>query len=129
MNTEITPLERTVLDLLSTRENKHRKLLAAQILHAQVEQRQVTSVGFITHFSVPKNTNTLVTMSKRKVFEIYAEHPYTHAGAEFLLWLENGMLKYLEGYVFVGNWPAEECDFHFNIAHSHLCADLVSIYN
>ena len=65
-------------------------------------------------------------MSKRKVFEIYAEHPHTHAGAEFSLWFEYGRLKYLEGYVFVGQWPTEEYNFHFLTYQDSLCSDVVN---
>lgn len=126
MNNTITSLEETVLKLLASKAAEHRELLCEQINHAQVIDRQVTNVGFITNFSVPKSITRLTTMSKRKIFEIYAEHPHTHAGAEFLLWLENGQLKTLEGYVFIGQWPTtEEYKFYFHIHHDSLCADLV----
>ncbi len=111
MDKQITPLENTVLNLFGSRSNKHQILLSTQISQARVESRQITNVGFITKFRMPNTITTLTTMSKRKVFEIYAEHPHTHAGAEFSLWFEYGRLKYLEGYVFVGQWPTEEYNF------------------
>lgn len=125
MNNLITPLEKTVLRLLAAKETKHQESVFDQIKHAKIGSRQVTSAGFITNFTVPESTKTLTTMSKTKVFEIYAEHPYTHAGAEFLLWFEHGRLKSLEGYVFIGQWPTEEYNFHFHTHHGSLCSDMV----
>jgi hypothetical protein len=109
-------LERKILNLFVTKATKHQHELISQISNALVLKRQVTNIGFITKFTVPDHIETLATMSKRKVFEMYAEHPLTHAGAEFMLWFENGKLNYLEGYVLVGQWPNEEYSFHF---HTH----------
>ncbi len=125
MNKNISPLERTVLRLLASRAGKQKDLIHTQISQAKVESRQSTNVGFITKFSLPNTVDSLKTMSKRKVLEIYAEHPHTHAGAEFLLWFECGRLKYLEGYVFIGHWPTEEYNFHFLTYHDSLSADLI----
>jgi len=125
MKQTITSLEETVLSLLVSRESKHKKLLNAQINHAQVTNRQVSKIGFITTFTVPSSIIRLSTMSKRKVFEIYAEHPHSYAGAEFLLWFEHGLIKSLEGYVFIGQWPTAEHSFHFHTHHDSLSADLV----
>lgn len=116
MKNNTTQLEATVLKHFTRRVKKHRSKLTIQLSNAKVLKRQVTKVGFITRFTVPDIIETLDTMSKRKVFKLYAEHPHTHAGAEFMLWFECGKLKYLEGYVLVGHWPNEEYTFHF---HSH----------
>lgn len=129
MNKKITPLEETVLNLFGSRSSKHQMLLSTQISQARIKSRQTSKIGFITKFTVPNSITTLATMSKNKVFEIYAEHPQTHAGAEFSLWFEYGKLKYLEGYVFVGQWPTEEYKFHFSTIHGALCSDLVNRNN
>lgn len=125
MDKQITSLEKTVLNLFRSRSSKHQIHLSTQISQARIESRQITNIGFITKFNVPNTITTLTTMSKRKVFEIYAEHPHTHAGAEFSLWFEYGRLKYLEGYVFVGQWPTEEYNFHFLDYNDSLCSELV----
>lgn len=129
MDKQITPLEETVLNLFGSRSSKHQILLSIQISQARIESRQISKIGFITKFIVPNSITALTTMSKRKVFEIYAEHPHTHAGAEFSLWFEYGKLKYLEGYVFVGQWPTEEYSFHFLTFHDSLCSDVVNRSN
>ena len=40
--------------------------------------------------------------------------------------LSTEKLKYLEGYVFVGQWPTEEYNFHFLTYHDSLSSDLVN---
>lgn len=112
--------EKKILNLFADKANKHQRSLISQISNANTLNRQVTNIGFITKLIVPDHIESLKTMSTRKVFELYAEHPHTHAGAEFMLWLENGKLSYLEGYVLVGEWPNKEYDFHFHTYNDSL---------
>ena len=126
MNERITPLEKTALKMLASRARKHEQLILSQIAQAQVETRKRTSAGFITNFTIPSDIATLSTNSKRKLLEIYAEHPNVPAGAEFLLWFEYGRLICLEGYVFIGNWPSDESGFYFVTPYDSLCAELLN---
>lgn len=126
MSEQITPLELTALQAIVLRAKKHEQLMLNQIAHAHVSSRKRSSAGFITTFIIPDNIPVLKTMSRSKLLEVYAEHINVPAGAEFLLWFENGRLNSLEGYSFIGEWPENEVGFHFVQQHDHLSSELIN---
>ena len=112
MQSKLTKLEKSVLDKYLSIDDADAKRLRVQLSMLTIESRIYTDVGFKTSFSLPSHVPALSDEFNDNQANVYADHPKVPAGAGFLLQSENGFIKSLNGFVFVGSWPASESEFH-----------------
>lgn len=79
-----------------------------EVLHSQLEEseftRELTGAGFYLNFVVPDRCQT-VTPPEFRVGDVDAKVKGLDYGAGFVLFVENGRLKVLEGYSYEEPWP------------------------
>jgi len=106
MPAELEPLEAAVLDKLLAGTHPVLAALRAQLAGATVKHRTHTGVGFFTDFApaqdaIPAPVRTLRFGDVRATIE-GLQH-----GADFVLFVEDGLLVTLEGFSCDEPWPAE----------------------
>ena len=112
MRNKLTKLEKAVLEQFLSIDNEDSRRLHVQISLLEVESRSYTNVGFKTTFTLPSHVPALSETFNDNQANVYADHPKVPAGAGFLLNSEKGIIKSLNGFVFVGSWPKNESEFH-----------------
>lgn len=113
-----TPLEKAIFAAIGEMHLADRVALDAQLASAAFNRRENTGAGFYTHFEVKHTAPPIVEHSpldgpQAKIDGL--EH-----GMGFILWLENGYAKCLEGYCY--NESTVGIDFEhtaFKIAESN----------
>lgn len=111
LQNKFTNLEKAVLEQYISVVNEDSKRLCVQLLMSSVESRVYTNVGFKTTFLLPEHVPTLSEKFNDNQANIYADHPKVLAGTGFMLATEKGLIKSLNGFVFVGRWPKNESEF------------------
>ena len=112
MQNKLTKLEKAVLDQFVSIDDEDAKRLRVQISMLKVESRIYSDVGFKTSFLLPQHVPALSENFNDNQANVYADHPNVPAGAGFQLESDDGLIKSLNGFVFVGNWPKNESAFH-----------------
>jgi hypothetical protein len=98
-----TELERAVLERLLSGEHPLLEQLRKQLAVCHVIRRELTGVGFYTHFGVD---NVLPADDANVRFgDVLAEVDGMAHGAGFVLYVEHGRLSMLEGYGYDDPWP------------------------
>lgn len=102
--TSLTDLETAVLRMILNGDHPVLNLLRPQLDACRAEKRWFTGVGFFTALYVDIAT---VVQPKLKVTfgDVLAEISGLKHGAGFVLFVENGLLKTLEGYSYDERWP------------------------
>ena len=78
--------------------------LRAQYAVASVARRELTGVGFFTHFAVPASAPRVAALNA----EMGADATLTNGiGVGFVLFIRDGMLSMLEGFTYGERWPAD----------------------
>jgi|CXWL01.1.fsa_nt_gi hypothetical protein len=107
----LTELEAEVLNWLLAGEDPVLLGLRNQLAIASVISREMTGHGFYLHFSIPPSTSKLHEKLPCKPSfcfgDVNASVEGLNHGAGFLLWVTNGVLDFLEGYTYDGDWPLE----------------------
>jgi hypothetical protein len=108
----ISRLEKIILEQLASCDGMDEDCLHLQIAMTKVESRSYSRIGFTTYFSLPDGIPILHNHVKGNLPNVYVEHPDMPAGAGFMVHIENGKLKSIEGYALTGKWPKDEFKFH-----------------
>ena len=108
---ELTDLERSVLAQMLDRPGESVALIAAQLSHAIVSNREHTGVGFYTNFAIPDDAPILRDLPDHEIGDVGGKHPQLRFGAGFLLFIRNGVVSFLEGYTYEDPWPSDESSF------------------
>ena len=101
-----------MLELLLTGDHPALPLLRAQLDRATVTSREFTGVGFFTELEVPEDVPR-APLGERVVFDggpgegVGAEFEGLAHGAGFIVFIEQGRLKMLEGFTYDEPWPPE----------------------
>jgi hypothetical protein len=106
----LTDLERAVLLRLLEGEEPVVRALRDQVAEAEVREREFTGVGFFTYFLVrPVGDPVSVpdgVVHPPLVGDVRLEAENLQHGADFVLFLKDGLLHLLEGYTLGGEpWP------------------------
>lgn len=96
----LTLLERTVLNEICRQYPKDRASLEAQVASATVAHRENTGAGFFSYLRVPRDAAYKVTGGRRVRGEVNAKFDGFKYGMGFILFLEDGFLSCLEGYLY-----------------------------
>lgn len=99
-------IETTLIGMLVAGEHPVLAILREQLAVAEVADRELSGVGFFTHFRVP-DAAPRVEQGRLAIGDVYAEVAGLEHAAGFLLFVTNGALDMLEGFIVDGRWPAE----------------------
>lgn len=115
----LTDLEKSLLDALLAGDHPALAVLRAQFAAATATHREMSGVGFFTHFEVPPSVSRLDT--KHWVLsDIYLELPALTHGADIMLFIINGAISMLEGVTLGSDdWPADELGFSIGYFRRH----------
>jgi hypothetical protein len=104
----VNDFERRAIDMLLKGCHPVLAVLRAQLEVATVSNRQITGVGFFTHFVVPPTVPRLTVPGRVHFGDVQAEVPGLAGGAGFVLFLKEGSLECLECYTYgVEQFPSE----------------------
>ena len=101
----LTVLEREVLEKLLTGDNSQLEILRNQLTNATVSSREFTGVGFFANFHVPPDMVRLSNRKRLTIGDIAANIEGLKHGAGFLLFIDDGVLEFLEGFTYDETWP------------------------
>ncbi len=118
----MTALERAVLDKLLQGDDPVLTALRRQLEHATIESREYTVVGFYLNFAHPEQTvsvtDEIPNVKSRFCFgDVKADIEGLEHGAGFLLWVIDGFVDSLEGYMYVGEFPDPAGAFQFQLRY------------
>jgi hypothetical protein len=104
---DLTELEAAVLRELFSGESPCLSALRAQVDAATVVARTMTGVGFFLEFAIPEHIPAAAIARRELRFgDVQATIPGLEHGAGFLVLIQNGKLRELEGYTYDEPWPA-----------------------
>ena len=102
----LNEMEKRALGMLLAGSDDRLAILRAQLESATVSLREMSGVGFFTHLSVPSDIPRLVSGPKRIVIgDVYAEVTGLQHPAGFLLFVDDGVLNFLECCIVDDHWP------------------------
>jgi hypothetical protein len=107
----LTPLEKSVLEMLLDGSDEAFDTLKQQLNCATVTKREFTGVGFFTNFAVPNDAQIKRNVSDMTLGGVRAEFPGLKHGAGFLLFIREGVITMLEGFTYDEDWPENTDDF------------------
>lgn len=107
---KLTDFENDVIQKLLAGNCETYRILLSQIEHANVS-RTYTGVGFFLDFDVPSHLPT-VEPKKFRVGDVHADIAGLKFGAGFILFVEDGSAKLLEGFSYEEPWPDHVDDYH-----------------
>lgn len=103
---QLSAFEQCVLQYLLDGDHPTLWALRRQLTSCQVASREFTGVGFFLDFKVV-DVEPLHDVNTLRFGDVVAELRGVNGGAGFLLFVDDGYIVALEGYVFAGTWPEE----------------------
>jgi len=91
-------------------------LLAQQYAVSEITSRKFTGCGFFTDFYIPNKTFTLPESVNLELWCLGELEGVEH-GVGFILFVRDGVISMLEGYVNTGAWPEYIGKFQLNDVH------------
>jgi hypothetical protein len=110
MTSELSSIEKSVLEKLLAGDLPFIVQLRQQIAGCKVVKRELTGVGFYTTLEIPKSIHRTHGLDI-KFGDVIAEIPKLSNGAGFLLYVKDGVLDMLEGYSYDEAWPSSISSF------------------
>jgi hypothetical protein len=107
MNELLSDMERSVIQMLLNGDAITFRTLREQLIHCHVSHRTLTGVGFITDLEVDPTIARLTNKGRIIWGDVLADMEGIQNGVGFVLVLENGYLRMLEGYSFGEPWPEQ----------------------
>jgi hypothetical protein len=109
---ELNVFELAVLEKLLDGEHPVLRALRRQLVGLTVTKREYTGAGFYTTFS-SDSSKAVPTLAGRNVRfgDVQAAIPGLSNGAGFVLFIDGGLVRMLEGYSFEEPWPATIASF------------------
>ncbi len=102
----VTQLEREVMEMLLSGEHPVLMVLRAQWERAKVVQREFTGVGFFTHFEIPVGVPRVPGRRSFQLDDVHADVPGLSHGVDFILFIRDGAIDFLEGFTYGDDrWP------------------------
>lgn len=107
----LTILEQAVLDKLLAGEDPLLRVLREQTARARLAERTATGVGFYCHLILPDDFIEVASPRDFEIADVKADIVGLQDGAEFVLFVRDGRLAWLEGFTIGEDWPTEITDF------------------
>lgn len=103
----LNDLELAVMAKLLAGDHPVLAALRQQLRKASASARRLTGVGFFTDLDVPASApRAQVAPGRVHVGDVEAQIEGLRSGAGFVLFVEDGYLRTLEGYTYDEPWPA-----------------------
>jgi hypothetical protein len=111
MSAQLSDFEQQAMNTLLKGEDPILSTLRQQLKASRVAGREYTGVGFYTTFKVPDESQRVPQRKRFTIGDVVAEIKGLAHGAGFLLFVENGVLDFLEGFTYDEEWPTEVTEF------------------
>lgn len=99
-------MEKEVMNKLLDGDDQNLVILRDQYSKAIIKKREFSGVGFFTSFEVPINTPKLKINKSLQIGDVVAQIIGAKDGAGFVLFINEGVIDFLEGYVYgEEQWP------------------------
>jgi hypothetical protein len=106
-NNTLNRLEFAAIELLLRGEHPALAVLRQQVEHSRVARRELTGAGFFTELAVDRSVPAAqVAQRTIRLRDVEADLEGLEHGAGFILLVEDGFLRSLEGYSYEEPWPA-----------------------
>jgi hypothetical protein len=105
--TDLTFLERAVLEKLLAGEHPALVALRAQAKLARMAKRELTGVGFYCAFDVPPEAPAVDGSPDFTIDDVKGESRGLAHGAGFVVFVRSGRLASLEGFTYDEPWPLD----------------------
>ncbi|HUJ17090.1 MAG TPA: hypothetical protein VL197_03770 [Nitrospirota bacterium] len=106
MDKEMSSLEKDVMLHLLAGKNNTLSVLRQQYLSAVVKSKEYTGAGFFIYFTIPKDAPKLSSEQSFDIGDVAARIDGLQNGAGFILYINKGTIRMLEGYTFGEEiWP------------------------
>jgi len=93
-------MEKEVMTKLLDGQDDKLMILRNQYRKALIKKREFSGTGFFTSFDVPNNVPKLEISKPIQLGDVIANIVDVKDGAGFVLFIKNGTLDFLEGYVY-----------------------------
>ena len=104
--------EREVMEMIAKENPKYEAKIMAQYEKAHVIKREFTGHGFFTDFDITDPADSLGCGYNNQLGDLTAEFPEVKFGAGFVLFIKNGFIEMLEGYVYGDEaWPDQITEY------------------
>ena len=111
MPLKMTPLESAVLKHLLAGDDPVLAAIREQLDSAIILSREETGVGFYLNFHLPPDTKRLDELfhvrPRFTIHDVGVEFESYEDDASFALWIIDGVLNSLEGFMFTEDWPEQ----------------------
>jgi hypothetical protein len=107
----INELERKAMNLLLAGEEPVLAALRAQYQEASIKSIEYTGAGVYINYDVPNSVVNLPKTLNFRFGDIEGHIDSLKHKIGFLLWIENGVLSFLEIYTYDESFPSEITDF------------------
>lgn len=123
MANELSPLERDVLAAILAPDHPVMNALRRQFERCSVASRETTGVGFFTHLEVPSDVPAAqVKPGRLALGDVTATIAGLEHGAGFVLFVEDGKIKLLEGFSYTEPWTDMNAGYEVTaggVQHGH----------
>ncbi len=103
---EFIAMEKEVMDKLLAGQDDRLVILRDQYSRAEIQKREFSGAGFFTTFDVPANVVKLESFKSIQIGDVVAEIVGVKDSVGFVLFVKEGVIHFLEGYVYGDeSWP------------------------
>jgi len=107
METKIDELEQEVLELLLAGDDPVLAMLRLQLANVTQRPRELSGVGFFTRFEVSEQAPQILGNPSFGFGDVTGEIEGLTRGADFVLFIDKGLLSMLEVCTYEEPWPRE----------------------
>lgn len=115
LSSDMTALEREVLQVVLAPDIGDNDRLREQAGAAVVSTRTHSGVGFMTKLEVPDTLALADWPADETLPMVVGVHPELPGGAEFVLQVRAGRLNTIEAFCYEGVWPDDESQFRVEV--------------
>lgn len=125
MHTTLEPFESAVLEKLLEGRHPVLEALRDQLKVLSVRERKKSNAGFfVTFASGPTAKPALVAKDKIRFGDVHADVEGLASGAGFVLYIDGGLIRMLEGYSYEEAWPDRIARFTLSYTGKDRSAEL-----
>jgi hypothetical protein len=107
-------LEQAVMTMLLDGNDPTLNILRQQYHLATIASRELSGAGFFLNFSIPSHAPRLPANASLQLGNVIAKIDGLRHGAGFVLFINHGILDFLEGYSYNEPWSATITNFHLS---------------
>ena len=113
-----TLLETQAIEMLLDGGGESFKILQQQFANSKAKSREFTEVGFYTNLEIDKNIGLIDCRHQIIIRDIIGYATEARDGIDFLLWINNGRLDFLECVSYGVTWPKDNDIGSFELSYT-----------